>query len=107
MATLERPRDSTVGTHEPPSYADPAQSAVPTPFPAHAVPQTSPATIANRTDSRSPSSTRRQSLQRGMSGFVDKIKRTVSASRERGSGGSVTTTERDTSRGRRGSVDSE
>ena len=40
-----------------------------------------------------------------MSGFVDKIKRTVSASRERSSGGSIN--ERDTSRGRRGSVDSE
>ncbi|KAK4046114.1 hypothetical protein OIV83_006340 [Microbotryomycetes sp. JL201] len=77
MATLERPHaDDTAHGLQASTTSDPSQSAVPTPFPAF------DSSTAPRTDSRSP---RRQSLSRTAGGFMDKVKRVVSASRDRAS----------------------
>ncbi|ORY73081.1 hypothetical protein BCR35DRAFT_151723 [Leucosporidium creatinivorum] len=107
MATLERGRSAERVLHavgEKAHTSDPSQSAVPTPFPAT---QAAKYTNASdeRTDSRSPSGTRRASLSRGVGGIMDKVKRAMSASRERSTSGGDSY--RAASRGRRESVDSE
>ncbi|SCV69549.1 BQ2448_2569 [Microbotryum intermedium] len=86
MATLERPQLATQDSTDASSSTvkSPSDSAVPTPFPQEAI---RPSATATRQESRSPSATRRQSLSRGVSGMMDKVKRVMSASRDRGTSG--------------------
>ncbi|KDE03353.1 hypothetical protein, variant [Microbotryum lychnidis-dioicae p1A1 Lamole] len=85
MATLERPQLATQDSLAT-DATSPSDSAVPTPFPQEALIRPTPA-AATRQESRSPSVTRRQSLSRGVSGMMDKVKRVMSASRDRGTSG--------------------
>ncbi|KAM0791125.1 hypothetical protein ACM66B_004411 [Microbotryomycetes sp. NB124-2] len=104
MATLERQRDDGDHVHDDSVQTgivstDPSQTPVPTVFPAY-----NDNAQQQRTDSQSP---RRQSLSRTAGGLMDKVKRVVSASRDRASsqrgassGRLGTSSERDRSRER-------